>query len=98
MPLVKLSAAELSSRGGRRSANGEYVRFLKGLVVGEGGEAIVATEGASRQTVKNRLQRAADESRVTLKFLRSGADSLVFEVVATESTARRRGRPPKASA
>ena len=98
MPLVKLSAAELSSRSGRRSANGEYVQFLKGLVVGEGGEAIVATEGASRQTIKNRLQRAADESRVKLKFLRSGADSLVFEVMATESAARRRGRPPKASA
>lgn len=98
MPLIKLSAAELSARGSHRSANPEYTTFLRGLSVGEGGKAIVADEGASRPTVKNRLIRAAEEASVQLKFHRSGDDALVFEVVSTEHAPRRRGRKPKSAA
>lgn len=98
MPLIKLSAAELSGLGARRSASPEYVRFLRGLSVGEGGQGTVASEGASRPTIKNRLNRAADEAGVQLKYHRSNAETVIFEVVSTEHAPRRRGRPPKSAA
>lgn len=97
MPLVKLSAAELSVRGNRREATPEYVRFLRGLSVGEGGQATVAAEGTTRPTLKNRLNRAAQDAGVQLKFHPTGAETLVFEVVATDSAPRKRGRPRKAA-
>lgn len=97
MPLVKLSAADLSARVNRREATPEYVSFLRGLAVGEGGQATIAAEGASRQTVKSRLLRAGQEAGVQLRFHRSGADTLIFEVVAADGAPRRRGRPRKAA-
>ena len=98
MPLIKMSSAELSTIKGRRSASPEYVRFLRSLSVGEGGQGTVASEGASRPTIKNRLNRAAEESGVQIKYLRSDAQTVIFEVVSTEQAPRRRGRPPKSAA
>ena len=98
MPLVKLSAAELSGLGSRRSAPPEYLRFLRSLSVGEGGQGTVASEGASRPTIKNRLNRAAEEAGVQLKYRRSDAQTVIFEVVSTEHAPRRRARPPRALA
>jgi hypothetical protein len=96
MPLQKLSREELSSRGNRsRGANQEWVMFLRGLKIGEGGKVLVADEGITRQSVKNRLNSAAGEANVSLKYHRSGAEEVVFEV--TDSPPRRRGRKPKGS-
>ncbi len=80
MPLEKLSKAQLEGRTGR-GANSEYVGFLKGLKVGDGGRAVVAQERATRQTVKNRLNAAATEAGVKIKFLRSSPEEVVFKVV-----------------
>lgn len=71
----KLTAAQLAARP-------EYVHFLQGLAVGEGGMARVADEGVGRQSLKNRISAAAQAAGVSIKYHRSGADSVVFEVVA----------------
>lgn len=80
MPLEKLSKAQLDSRSGR-GANTEYVNFMKGSKTGDGGRAIVAQERATRQTVKNRLNAAAAEAGVKIKFLRSKPEEVIFKIV-----------------
>ena len=80
MPLEKLTAAELDGRPSGR-AKPEYVRFLSGLRVGQGGRAVVADEGVSRQSVKNRLKFAAEAAGVEIKFQRSSPNDVVFAVV-----------------
>lgn len=70
----KLTAAQLAARP-------EYVHFLQGLAVGEGGMARVADEGVGRQSLKNRISAAATAAGVAIKYHRSGADTVVFEVV-----------------
>jgi len=84
MAFEKLTKAELSRyRGGRRSAHPEYIQFLQDLKVGEGGWTTVEQEKASRQTIKNRLNRAAESLDMSIKFKRSDASKVVFEVVKT---------------
>jgi len=80
MPLEKLSNQELSTHVSGRGAPEEYVNFLNGLRVGQGGRAVVSKEGVSRQSVKNRLIRAAESVGLELKFRRSPAETVVFEV------------------
>ena len=70
----KLTADELAARP-------EYVHFLKGLAVGEGGMASLKDEGVGKQPLKGRLLLAAKAAKVTIKFKRSGPDTVVFEVV-----------------
>lgn len=69
-----LSADELAARP-------EYVAFLKGLAVGEGGMANIAEEGVGKQSLKGRLLLAAKAAGVTIAFKRSGPETVVFEVV-----------------
>lgn len=94
--IQKLTAAQLAARP-------DYVVALQGLAVGEGGMATTADEGASKLTLKNRLNAAAAAAGVTIKFRRSDEKTVVFEVVSREteptaSSAKRRGRKPKAAA
>ena len=72
--------------------------FLKGLRVGEGGKAVVAEEGVSRQSVKNRLLVAADVLGKAIVFRRSDTALVVFEVVEGTTSPRRSRRSSKADA
>lgn len=94
MPLIKMSRQDFArtASGGRRSGNPEYIRFLQALKPGEGGKAVVADEGVSRQSVKNRLGVAAKAVGVGLKYHRSGDEEVIFEVVDPgDAPKRRRG-------
>lgn len=94
----KLSASDLA-RHRAVGSNPEYAEFLAGLNPGEGGRISAADAGVGRQTVKNRLNSAAAATGITIKFVRSSADTVVFVVVgAAEAPKRRRGRPPKNAA
>lgn len=80
MSLEKLSRGQLTEqRGGR--VNEEYVAFLRTLKPGEGGRTTVAAEGVGRQTIKARLKKAAAYLGIDIKFVRSSADEVVFQVV-----------------
>jgi hypothetical protein len=86
----RLTAADLA-RHRAVGSNPEYVEFLTGLTPGEGGRINAADAGVGRQTVKNRLNSAAAATGVKIKFVRSSADTVVFEVVgAAEAPKRRR--------
>ena len=56
----------------------EYKQFLLSLEPGEGGE-IIPDEGENRQTIKNRLRRAAKEVGVQLEFKRKRG-KIIFRV------------------
>lgn len=72
--IKKLSADELAARP-------DYVMFLKGLSVGEGGMASVDDEGVAKISLKGRLSLAAKAAKVDIKFHRSGEKTVIFEVV-----------------
>ena len=80
MPLQKLSKTDLA-RHRSGGGYGPYMSFIQGLKVGEGGWTTVAAEKVGRQTIKNRLKKTADHLGVQIKFKRSDADRVVFEVV-----------------
>lgn len=84
MALEKLSAKDLTGRPQGRPSD-EYVTFLSGLRLGQGGRAIVAEEGVTRQALKNRLKVAAAAAGVQIKFQRSSPQDVVFEVVGRSS-------------
>lgn len=97
--ITRLSAAQLAARP-------DYVLVLQGLDIGEGGMASTVDEGASKITLKNRLNAAALAAGVTIKFHRSDDKSVVFEVVGRDTdpivrapyAGKRRGRKPKSAA
>ena len=96
MPITILSAQELALRRARAGAHAEYVDALTSMQVGQGAEVDVAAEGVSRQMVKNRLSKAAESLGVSIKYLRSDSNTVVFELLgAPEEKPRRRGRQPK---
>ena len=64
-----------------RGALAEYVAFVADIPMGQGGQVNVAAAKASRWAVKNRLKRAAGEAGKEIRFLRSGEETVVFEVV-----------------
>lgn len=86
MPLEKLSRVEIESLrgGGGREADPEYVRFMRTMKPGDVGRANLTTEGVTKQSMKNRLNKAAGSAGVKVKFLRSrrGGDPnvLLFEL------------------
>ena len=80
MPFEKLTAEQLNAASGTSTANAEYVAFLRSLRVGQGGRTTVKDEGTSKQTIKNRLIKAAGAAGVTIKFRRSSADEVLVEV------------------
>jgi hypothetical protein len=99
MPIRVLSAEELVQRRSAAGASAEYIQALTSISPGGGGEVVVADEGVSRQSVKNRLERAAKLANVPIRFVRSDQDRVLFEVLAAEErpTPRRRGRRPKSA-
>lgn len=74
-----LTAAQLSARP-------DYVAFLQSAAVGTGGMASVADEGVGKTSLKNRLSAAADAAGVTIRYKRSGPDTVVFEVAARDAS------------
>lgn len=64
------------------SARPDYIRFLEGLAVGEGGMGSTEEEGVQKLSLKNRLTLAAEAAGVTIRYHRSGPKTVVFEVVA----------------
>jgi len=73
VPLQKLSRNQVS-------ANSEYVEFLQGLRVGEGGQSTVAREGVGKVSIKQRLDRAAEVVGVKIRYLRTNNETVVFQV------------------
>lgn len=63
------------------AARPDYVHFIQGLAVGDGGMASTAEEGVQKTSLKNRLRLAADAAGAHLKFHRSDDTTVVFEVV-----------------
>ena len=81
MPLQKLTRADLAGNGAAgRNVPAEYVEFMRGLRPGDGGKAVLADEGATKITVKRRLEAAAQAAGTTIRFLRSPAGEVQFEV------------------
>lgn len=97
--ITKLTATQLAARP-------DYVVVLQGLAVGEGGMATTADEGASKITIKNRLNAAAQAAGISIKFRRSDEKTVVFEVAGRDTepvtrdpyTGKPRGRKPKSAA
>lgn len=80
MALQKLTARDLAGPTKVKKTS-EYHDFLQKCRVGQGGKEIVSSDGVSRQSIKNRLNKAASDLGITLKYHRSGAGEVVFEVV-----------------
>lgn len=82
---TKLSADELKKKthtpltGERAKVRLQYQGYLKGLKAGEGGELKLG-KGEKKVTVKNRLKRAAEDLDVQLRFRRTDAQTVRFEV------------------
>ncbi len=84
MSLHKLTPNQVAQKKVAGTANQQYVEALSGLKPGEGGEATVAEEKVSKQTIKNRIKKAADHLEIEVKFIRSSKDEVAFEVVAKQ--------------
>lgn len=86
MPLEKLSRAEIESlrSGGSREADPEYVRFMRTMKPGDIGRGSIKAERVTKQSLKNRLNKAAAAAGVKIKFLRSrrggDPDIVMFEL------------------
>ena len=80
MPFEKLTVEQLNAASGTSTAYAEYVAFLGSLRVGQGGKSNVKDEGVSKQTIKNRVIKAAEAAGVKIKFRRSSADEVLVEV------------------
>ena len=78
MPIQKLSKKDFETPV---AGHAECIEFLSSARVGEGGRMIVEEEGVSRQSVKNRLNIASKVTGKTIKFYRSAASEVVFQVV-----------------
>ena len=81
MPIEALTKKDLEVTSSPGTLHQEYVDFLESCRLGSGGKLEVAKEGAGRQTVKNRLKKAADATGKKIKFLRSPATQVIFQVV-----------------
>ncbi len=70
----------------RRQMIEEFKAFLSQLSPGEGGEITLSEEDLRRrQTIKNRLKKAASELGLTLEFFRRRR-RIVFRVVGKETS------------
>jgi len=98
MPIQALTPAELKVSSPSEATQG-YAAFLQSCQAGHGGRITVAEEGASRLTIKNRLNQAAELAGVVLRYPRSSKDVVVFEVLGLTGEVTRppskRGRPKK---
>jgi hypothetical protein len=80
MPIHRLKKSDFENRS-NSAGHAEYVAFLKAAKAGDGGKLTVEEEGKSRQTIKNRMKQAAKITGRTIKFYRSSAEEVVFQVV-----------------
>jgi hypothetical protein len=80
MPIHRLKKSDFENRT-NSAGHAEYVAFLQAAKVGDGGRLIVSEEGKSRPTIKNRMKQAAKITGRTIKFYRSPATEVVFQVV-----------------
>jgi hypothetical protein len=79
----RLSAEEIAELQPRRRGSvdlSEYRQFLENLAPGEGGEVALSTT-ERRQTVKRRLTAAAQSLGKQLRYRRSPADIVQFEIL-----------------
>lgn len=71
--------AQMQSRRGRTVDLSEYLDNLRGLSVGQMGEATLL-DGEKKATVKRRLTAAAKQLGKSLRYRRSGEDRVIYEV------------------
>lgn len=84
MPIQKLTRADFDAPAGR-NVPVEYVEFIRGLRPGDGGRAVLVEEGvASKVTMKARIEAAATAAGKPIRFLRSPAGEVHFEVPTPE--------------
>jgi hypothetical protein len=72
--------APRKAAGERARVRAEYKGYLTQLAAGEGGELTLG-EGDLKITVRNRLNRAADELGVKLEYKRSRSAVIRFRIV-----------------
>lgn len=78
----RLNAEEVAAMRARRRGSvdlTEYSDFIRGLEVGEGGEAVLG-ETDQKRTVKRRLTRAAHQLGREVRYRRSEGNVIRFEV------------------
>ncbi len=94
-----LPSDEVAARRKGSAPAAQYVTVLRGMEPGQGGEVVIEEGTPSRQTVKNRLRAASAIANVTIQFIRSPANTVLFEVFppGTEFPKRKGGpgRPRK---
>ncbi len=74
-------AAQMQSRRGRNVDLSQYIEHLRDLQPGQMGEATLV-DGEKKATVKRRLTAAAKKLGKSLRYRRSGENSIVYEVTA----------------
>lgn len=94
-----LESDELAKlRKGSVSA-GPYVGVLQGMQPGQGGVIEVTEDGPGRPSIKNRLKAASEMAGIPIQFVRSDANTVVFEVFPPGTVFPKRqggpGRPKK---
>lgn len=94
-----LESEELSRlRKGSVSAE-EYIGVLQGMQPGQGGLIEIEEDGPARQAIKNRLNAASAITGVPIRFVRSSATQVLFEVFPPGTVFPKRkggpGRPRK---
>jgi hypothetical protein len=100
MPLERLSADELALRDVIEKCTPEYFAFVQRMLPGDGGRALVAREGISRQAIKRRLDAAAAFLGTELEYLPTGKDQVAFVAVhvSTDAMIGRYRRSPAPAA
>jgi len=96
MAIEILTAEQLAAHQSRGGAHEQYMPALAKMKPGTGGRIVVSKEGASRQTIKNRLLAAAQQLEMPISFLRADPDTVMFQVVDMSQAPKKRGRPRKA--
>ncbi len=80
---------------------GQYVSVLQGMRPGQGGKIEIEEGGPGRQAIKNRLKSASALADVPLRFIRSSANQVLFEVFPPGTVFPKRkggpGRPRKSA-
>lgn len=99
IPMRTLETEDLDRlRKGSVSAS-EYIPLLQGLNPGQGGLFDLEEVGIKRPALKNRLQAAAAQSGVVIRFMRSSPNQVIFEVLPPGTVIPKRtggpGRPKK---
>ena len=94
-----LEADELARRRKGSVSAGQYVTVLQAMQPGQGGLIEIEEGGPGRQAIKNRLTAASAIAGVPIRFVRSSAAEVLFEVFPAGTVFPKRkggpGRPRK---